>query len=57
MEDEKGQTFFQLTGGPHRSEETHTDTISLAQGFITITALHFDMTNYEGNRRLDSIKW
>jgi 5'-nucleotidase len=56
-EDDKGRAFFQLTGGPHRSEETHTDTISLAQGFITITALHFDMTNYEGNRRLDSIKW
>ncbi len=56
-EDKHGHKFFQLTGGPHRSEETHTDTISLADGFITITALHFDMTNYEGNRRLDSIKW
>jgi len=56
-EDKQGQKFFQLAGGPHRPEETHTDTISLAEGFITITALHFDMTNYEGNRRLDAIRW
>jgi 5'-nucleotidase len=55
--DKHGHAFFQLTGGLHRPEEAHTDTISLVDGFITITALHFDMTNYEGNRRLDSIRW
>ena len=57
QEDKHGNKFFQLTGGPHRPDEDRSDTISLADGFITITALHFDMTNYDGNRRLEAIQW
>ena len=51
-ENEQRQTVFQLAGGPHRAEATPTDTTSLADGFITVTALHFDMTNYERTRKL-----
>ena len=51
-ENEQAQTVFQLAGGPHRAEVTPTDTTSLADGFITVTALHFDMTNYERTRKL-----
>lgn len=51
-ENEQRQTVFQLAGGPHRAEVTPTDTTSLADGFITVTALHFDMTNYERTRKL-----
>lgn len=50
--DEQGQTVFQLAGGPHRADENATDTTSLVEGFITITALTPDMTNHERTHRL-----
>ena len=46
------QTVFRLVGGPHHTEETRTDTISLVEGFITITALIPDMTNYKKTQQL-----
>ena len=46
QKDEEGQTVFQLAGGPHRADETATDTTSIVEGFITITALAHDMTDY-----------
>jgi len=55
--DEHGQTVFQLAGGLHRDEDTPADTISLAQGFITITALAPGMTDHEKTRQLQQIKW
>jgi len=54
---EQGQTVFQLAGGPHRFEETPADATSLADGFITITALAPDMTNHTKTRELQQIKW
>ena len=57
QENEQGQTTFQLAGGLHRAEQTPTDTTSLADGFITITALAPDMTNHAKTRRLQKIKW
>ena len=55
---EHGQTVYQLNGGDHRDEETaNTDTIALVDGFITLTALHFNMTDAEKNRELDQIDW
>ncbi len=54
---EQSQTVFQLAGGLHRDEQTPTDTTSLVQGFITITALAADMTNHDKTRRLQRIKW
>jgi 5'-nucleotidase len=49
---EQGQTVFQLAGGLHRVDGTPTDTTSLEEGFITITALAPDMTDYRKTREL-----
>jgi 5'-nucleotidase len=53
QQNEQGQTVFQLAGGLHRVDENPTDTTSLEEGFITITALAPDMTDY---RKTDEIK-
>ncbi|MDD5327713.1 MAG: 5'/3'-nucleotidase SurE [Phycisphaerae bacterium] len=55
--DEQGQSVFQLAGGLHREEEDSTDTTSLADGFITITALAQGMTDYKKTTQLKQIKW
>jgi len=55
QKNEQGQTVFQLAGGPHRVDDTPTDTTSLAEGFITITALVGDMTNHKKTRELKTI--
>jgi len=49
---EQGRTVFQLTMGPHRITEPTTDTASLADGFITVTALNPDMTDHRKTRLL-----
>jgi len=49
---EQGRTVFQLAGGLHRAEQSPTDTTSLAEGFITITALAPGMTNHAKTRQL-----
>jgi 5'-nucleotidase len=55
---EHGQTVYQLGGGNHRDDEAAcTDTTALIEGFITVTALHFDMTDHEGNQTLEQITW
>ena len=54
---EFGQTVYQLTGGDHRDEEKITDIIALVDGYITVTALHFDMTDKAGNEKLHKINW
>ena len=57
QKNEQGQTVFQLAGGLHRDEDGHTDTTSLVDGFITITALAPDMTDHKKTDRLKKIKW
>jgi 5'-nucleotidase len=57
QKNEQGQTVFQLAGGLHRDEQSPTDTTSLADGFITITALAPGMTNHKKTRELQKIKW
>jgi len=57
QKDKHGQTVFQLAGGLHRDEETPTDTTSLVEGFITVTALNPDMTNHHENDELRKTKW
>jgi len=57
QKNEDGQTVFQLAGGTHRAEEPPTDTTSLAEGFITITALIPGMTNQERTSELQKIRW
>ena len=54
---EQGQTVFQLAGGPHLNDGNPTDTMSLEEGFITITALAPDMTDHQKTSELKQIKW
>ncbi len=57
-QNEQGQILYQLNGGNHRDDDAaQIDTISLVEGFITVTALHFNMTDYEKNRELERINW
>ena len=44
-EDENGNIFYQLGGSKHRKEEQPTDTSSIVEGYVTITALAADMTD------------
>jgi 5'-nucleotidase len=57
QQNEQGQTVYKLAGGLHRDEQSPTDTTSLAQGYITITALAPDMTNHDKTRQFQQIKW
>lgn len=57
QKNEQGQTVFQLAGEPCCDEEPHTDTMALLEGFIAVTALAPDMTNYERIQQLQQIKW
>ncbi len=53
LKNEAGQTVYQLTGGPHR-ENGLADVTALEQGYITVTALNYDLTNHEHLDMLDS---
>ncbi|MHC4757646.1 MAG: 5'/3'-nucleotidase SurE [Planctomycetota bacterium] len=57
QKNEQGQTVFQLAGRPHLVEESLTDIIALEEGYITITALASDMTNYNKTELLKKIQW
>jgi broad specificity polyphosphatase/5'/3'-nucleotidase SurE len=54
---EQGQTVFQLAGGGHLVDENPTDTTSLAESYITVTALVPDMTDHPKMRELEKIRW
>jgi len=54
---EQGRTLYQLAGGLHRQEDTLTDTIAIAEGYITITALSPGMTNFETTEQLNKIQF
>jgi 5'-nucleotidase len=45
---------FQLAGGTHREERAPADTTSLADGYITVTALRPDMTDHEKTAALQA---
>ncbi len=55
QENEQGQTVFQLAGGTHRHEENPTDTTSLVDGYITITAFAPGMTDHAKTARLQKL--
>ena len=57
QKNEQGQTVYQLEAGQHRHEDDSTDSTALADGYITITALAFGMTNHEETRQLARKKW
>jgi 5'-nucleotidase len=54
---EQGQTVFQLAGSHHASDGNPTDTTSLGEGYITITALAPDMTDHVKTNELMQKKW
>lgn len=54
---EQGQTVFQLAGSGHRIDGKPTDTTSLEEGYITVTALAPDMTDHDKTSELRQIKW
>ena len=51
-----GKVVYQLNGGQHRDIDSDVDTLALAEGFITVTALSFDMTNHKKMKKLKQIK-
>ena len=55
QKDQQGRTVFQLALGNHRIEEPPADTASVIDGFITVTAMTFDMTNHEKTKELEKI--
>jgi 5'-nucleotidase len=57
QQNEQGQTVYQLAGGPHVADEIPTDTTSLLEGYITVTALVPDMTDHRKTRELQKIEW
>ena len=57
QQNEQGQTVYQLAGDPHVADEIPTDTTSLVEGFITVTALIPDMTDHRKTRELQTIEW
>jgi 5'-nucleotidase len=57
VKSEQGQTVFQLAGKHHLVAETPSDTTSLLEGYITITALTPDMTDHRKMRKLQNKKW
>jgi len=54
---EHGQTVFQLTGSPRRTNNSLSDTAALIEGYIAVTVLAPDITNYEKTRRLQQLQW
>jgi 5'-nucleotidase len=50
--DENGQTVYQLAGGPHPFDDAQTDTVALVEGYISVTALAPDMTDYKKTRHI-----
>jgi 5'-nucleotidase len=54
---EQGQTVYQLAGSPHVTDEIPTDTTSLLEGYITVTALVPDMTDHRKIHELEVIEW
>jgi 5'-nucleotidase len=52
-----GQTLYQLAGGTHRDVDLPSDTLALSDGFITVTSLGFDMTDYKGMEKLHQLKF
>lgn len=55
--DHSGKTVYQLTGGNHLDKDIPADTTALADGFITVTALGFDMTDYKNMESLHQVNW
>lgn len=54
---EMGQLVYMLEGGEHNDEPDTTDTIALIDGYVTVTALHYDMTDHRRTKKLEKKKF
>jgi 5'-nucleotidase len=55
---EKGHTTFQYLGGPHTDKPgVPADTIALHDGYVTVSALLFEMTDFARNEKLSEINF
>ncbi len=55
---EENKRIYQINGGSHKDHPDHeTDTNLLCEGYITVTALHFNMTDTQTNQQLQSRQW
>lgn len=54
---EDGRELYYYMWGDHRDKDAVLDTTAILDGYITVTALHFDMTDKDRNRRLQKIEW
>ena len=52
-----GDIVYLYAGGKHRDKGRETDTTALLDGYITVTALHFDLTDVTENESLGKIEW
>jgi 5'-nucleotidase len=52
-----GGAFYQLAGGDYKDVDVPSDTLAVVDGFITVTTLGFDMTDYKNMEKLHQIKW
>lgn len=56
--DPRGRTYYWLTYAPPYELEGHeTDVSSLAEGYITVTPLHFDLTRHDRLATLGRVEW
>ena len=52
-----GKIVYQLNGGPYLDVDNSFDTLTLEEGYITVTALSFDMTDYDQMKKLEKVKF
>jgi 5'-nucleotidase len=50
--DEQGREVYQLAGGPHPFDDPSTDMVALIEGYISVTALAPDITDYKRTRQI-----
>ncbi len=50
--DEKGQTVYLLAGGPSPNDDPLSDMVALFEGYISVTALAPDITDYAGTEKI-----
>jgi 5'-nucleotidase len=50
--DGKGQTVYQLAGGPGPFDDPSTDMMALMEGYISVTALAPDVTDYDRTKQI-----
>ena len=57
--DPRGKSYFWMAGEPDDSadEEEGSDVHAVSKGYISITPVHFDLTNYKLIEELQKLKW